>query len=100
MKLEKLTKGLALAKKYRLDGTDLSILQYVLDKQDTEDGATIMKMSREEEFASLGTIHTRIKRMVDTGYLVKRIENNNLRFKKLEAGKQLQAFLDRLTELA
>lgn len=59
-----------------------------------------MRMSREEEFASLGTIHTRIKRMVDTGYLVKRIENNNLRFKKLEAGKQLQAFLDRLTELA
>jgi DNA-binding MarR family transcriptional regulator len=98
MKLGTLGKALELAHDFGLDGTDLLILRDIADKQAQGEEATIMSFAS-AKFASFGTVHARIKRMVRSGFLVKRIKEDNQRIKVLDRGPTLQKLIDKLTDI-
>jgi DNA-binding MarR family transcriptional regulator len=58
-----------------------------------------MQFSSGTKFASFGTIHARIKRMVQKGFLKKQIKQGDERVKVLQDGPALGKFLDRLNEV-
>lgn len=99
MKLEKLNRALEVAHEFKMDGTDICILFAIAAMRRDNGVATIMRFSRGTWFASFGTIHARIKRMVKNGILSKEVSYNNLRVKVLQDGPELGKFLDRLNEV-
>lgn len=99
MKLEKLSEALAIATEHGLDGVDLAILGAIHDKRRSDGAATIMQFSNGLPFASFGTIHARVKRMVKKGFIRKHIEETNQRCKILEDGPKLEQFLDKLSDV-
>lgn len=99
MKLEKLNEALRVADEFGMDGTDVSILFAIAEKRRDEGAATIMQFSSGTQFASFGTIHERVKRMVKKGVLKKQVREDNQRYKVLTDGPVLGKFLDRLNEV-
>lgn len=99
MKLEKLNEALTVANEFGLDGTDVTILFDIAQRRKDDGAATIMQFSSGTKFASFGTIHARIKRMVQKGFLKKQIKHGDERVKVLQDGPALGKFLDRLNEV-
>lgn len=99
MKLEKLNEALTVANEFGLDGTDVTILFDIAQRRKDDGVATIMQFSSGTKFASFGTIHARIKRMVQKGFLKKQIKQGDERVKVLQDGPALGKFLDRLNEV-
>ena len=99
MKLERFNEALRVAQEFGLDGTDVAILFAIAEKRRDEGVATIMQFSSGTKFASFGTIHARVKRMVKSGVLKKEIKETNQRVKVLQDGPALGKFLDRLNEV-
>ncbi len=99
MKLERLNEALSVAHEFGLDGTDVTILFAIAQKRRDEGAATIMQFSSGSKFASFGTIHERVKRMVQKGFLKKQVKEGNERVKVLQDGPALGKFLDRLNEV-
>jgi hypothetical protein len=99
VKLEKLNEALAVANEFGLDGTDITILFDIAQRRKDDGVATIMQFSSGTKFASFGTIHARIKRMVQKGFLKKQIKQGDERVKVLQDGPALGKFLDRLNEV-
>jgi DNA-binding Lrp family transcriptional regulator len=99
MKLERLNEALCVAQEFGLDGTDVTILFAIAEKRRDEGAATIMQFSSGTKFASFGTIHARVKRMVQKGILKKQVKEGNERVKVLQDGPALGKFLDRLNEV-
>ena len=99
MKLEKLGEALAVANEYEMDGIDVAILAAVAEKRRTEGEATIMQFSSGLPFASFGTIHARVRRMVDKGILTKQIREDNQRYKVLGDGPVMAKFLNKLSDI-
>ena len=99
MKLEKLNEALTVANEFGLDGTDVTILFDIAQRRKDDGVATIMQFSSGTKFASFGTIHARIKRMVQKGFLKKQVKEGNERVKVLQDGPALGKFLDRLNEV-
>lgn len=99
MKLEKLNEALTVANEFGLDGTDITILFDIAQRRKDDGVATIMQFSSGTKFASFGTIHARIKRMVQKGFLKKQIKQGDERVKVLQDGPALGKFLDRLNEV-
>ena len=99
MKLEKLNEALTVANEFGLDGTDVTILFDIAQRRKDDGVTTIMQFSSGTKFASFGTIHARIKRMVQKGFLKKQIKQGDERVKVLQDGPALGKFLDRLNEV-
>lgn len=99
MKLEKLNEALTVANEFGLDGTDVTILFDIAQRRKDDGVATIMQFSSGTKFASFGTIHARIKRMVQKGFLKKQIKQGDERVKVLQDGPALGKLLDRLNEV-
>jgi hypothetical protein len=99
VKLEKLNEALTVANEFGLDGTDVTILFDIAQRRKDDGVATIMQFSSGTKFASFGTIHARIKRMVQKGFLKKQIKQGDERVKVLQDGPALGKFLDRLNEV-
>ena len=99
MKLEKLSDALAVANEFGLDGVDIAILAAITEKRRSEGAATIMQFSSGLPVASFATIHARVKRMVKSGVLHKRVNKDNERFKVLEDGPMLGKFVNELSNI-
>jgi hypothetical protein len=99
VKLEKLNEALTVANEFGLDGTDVTILFDIAQRRKDDGVATIMQFASGTKFASFGTIHARIKRMVQKGFLKKQIKQGDERVKVLQDGPALGKFLDRLNEV-
>lgn len=99
MKLERFNEALRVAQEFGLDGTDVAILFAIAEKRRDGGEATIMQFSSGTKFASFGTIHARVKRMVKKGVLKKEVKEKNQRVKVLQDGPSLGKFLDRLNEV-
>jgi len=99
MKLERLNEALRVAQDFDMDGTDVAILFAIAEKRRDDGVATIMQFSSGTKFASFGTIHARVKRMVQKGILKKQVKEGNERVKVLQDGPALGRFLDRLNEV-
>lgn len=99
MKLEKFNDALAVAHEFGLDGVDVAILGAIAAKRRSEGAATIMQFSSGIPVASFATIHARVKRMVKSGVLCKRVDKDNERFKVLEDGPALSRFIDKLNDV-
>lgn len=93
--LVEVTEALNKASEFGLDGTDLLILRTIADVSKEKGEATIMSLAS-AKFASFGTIHARVKRMIKQGFLDKQIKESNQRLKVLNAGPKfdelVQAF--------
>lgn len=96
MKLDKLGKALAIANEFGLDGIDLSILADIQKMRAENGAATIMQFSAGKPYASFGTIHARVKRMVKSGVLKKRVKDGNERTKIIEDGDKMIKFTESL----
>jgi DNA-binding HxlR family transcriptional regulator len=94
--LQKFDKALKVAAEYGMDGVDLHILAEVVALQSSGEEATIMQFSDGRPYASFGTIHARIKRMVKNGILTKRVKEDNQRYKLLEDGPKLLELAEKL----
>lgn len=99
MKLEKLGRALGLAHEFGLDSIDLAILAEIQVMRAKNGAATIMQFSAGRPYASFGTIHARVKRMVKGKILRKQIKENNQRTKVLEDGESLVEFTENLSEV-
>jgi DNA-binding Lrp family transcriptional regulator len=99
MKLEKLNDALAVAHEFKLDGVDIAILAAIAEKRRSEGAATIMQFSSGIPVASFATIHARVKRMVQSGVLSKRVDVDNERFKVLEDGPAFSRFVSKLSDV-
>ena len=99
MKLEQLEQALQIANEYGLTSTDVEILCHVAGRSGDPQGVTIMAFSRQTHFASVGTLVTRVKRMVKSGFLTKTAQDNNLRIKRIELGPRANEFIARLAAL-
>jgi hypothetical protein len=99
MKLEKFNDALAVAHEFGLDGVDVAILGAIAEKRRIEGAATIMRFADGMPVASFATIHARVKRMVKSGILSKRVDRSNERFKVLENGPVFDRFIDKLNNV-
>jgi DNA-binding HxlR family transcriptional regulator len=99
MKIDKLQKALAVCADYGLDSVDLSILAEIAVKHLGKEDATIMQFSSGRPYASFGTIHARVKRMVKKGFLVKKIKEDNQKYKLLEDGPKMQELMEKLNKV-
>jgi hypothetical protein len=94
--LQKFDKALKVAAEYGMDGVDMHILSDITSQQIVSGEATIMQFSDGRPYASFGTIHARIKRMVKSGILTKRVKEDNQRYKLLESGPKYEEFVEKL----
>lgn len=94
MEINKFNQALDVMRSHELDATDVSIIQFVIANE--AEGSTIMQLARTANFAGVGTIVTRIKRMVDRGYLAKGGVTGDLRVRLLVKGEKLAEFLTQL----
>lgn len=92
MDLARLVTALRVAHKFELDLVDLCILAEVVRQGE----ATIMSFSSGFDFASFGTVHARVKRMVEKGLLTKSVSKTNQRYRPIKEGPKLKKFLDAL----
>ena len=99
MKIEQLEQALQIANEYGLTATDVEILCHVAGKSGDPHGVTIMAFSRSTHFASVGTLVTRVKRMVKNEFLTKTAQQNNLRIKRIELGPRANEFVARLSAI-
>jgi DNA-binding MarR family transcriptional regulator len=84
MKLEKLALALySLRNRFKVDSTDLLILNAVLEMRKEGDVLT-MQFIKNFKGASQATTHARMKKLLKNGLLVRVGDNENLRVKKLE----------------
>lgn len=96
MKLERLGRALEVANEFGLDSIDLSILADIQKMRAKAGAATIMQFSAGRPYASFGTIHARVKRMVKNGVLNKRVKDGNERTKIIEDGEKVVEFVESL----
>ena len=96
MELGKVGRVLKVANEFGLDGIDLAILADIQEMRVKNGAATIMQFSAGRPYASFGTIHARVKRMVKNGFLKKEIKENNQRTKVLEDGENMLEFVESL----
>jgi DNA-binding MarR family transcriptional regulator len=97
MKLDKLVAGLNEAKaSFGLDGTDLTILDEVVRAKKSKGEVTIMEMIHESSAASPATVHERIKRLCNNGFLRKDPHPGNLRLKVLDTHDEYDKLVKRL----
>lgn len=95
MQIERLAAALRVAHKFDLDAVDICIIAQVVLRGE----ATIMAFASDFELASFGTVHARIKRMVQAGLLVKSVSSTNQRYRPIKEGPKLKKFLDSLTDI-
>lgn len=95
MHLGKLVEALQVAHKFELDTVDLCILAEVV----LQGEATIMSFSSGFDFASFGTVHARVKRMVEKGLLTRSVSKTNQRYRPIKEGPKLKKFLDALVNV-
>ena len=91
MQIEKIGKALFAAREFGIDGIDLMILQTAISKLQSGGEVTIMSFTK-SDFASFGTIHVRIKKLIEAGFLTKTIKSSNQRVKTLDVGPKVEEF--------
>ena len=92
MKLDKLAEALHVVRTFKLDAMDLLLLDRVLHAKREKGEATIMVIMK-CGLASDATINKRLKKLVNAGMLLKGTKAENLRFKPLESGAELETLL-------
>ena len=99
MKLEKLTLALySLRIKFKVDSTDLLIINAVLEMKKQGDVFT-MQFIKNFKGASQATTHARMKKLLQNGLLARVGDNENLRVKKLEPTPKTWELVKYLAEL-
>ena len=99
MKLEKLTLALySLRIKFKVDSTDLLIINAVLEMKKQGDVFT-MQFIKNFKGASQATTHARMKKLLQNGLLARVGDNENLRVKKLEPTPKTYELVKYLGEL-
>lgn len=96
MKLEKLAAALRELHGLGLTTIDVLIFDDIAKTLRQGDEATIMKIMNSQFAASPATVHSRIKKLCDEGYLFKNSDPKNLRFKTLEPAKGYDKLVERL----
>lgn len=89
MKLEEVSKALLAARGLGVDGTDLMILEVIGNRLRNGEEVTVMSLSK-SEFASFGTVHARVQRLINNGFLTKTIKSDNQRVKTLGIGPKME----------
>jgi hypothetical protein len=89
MKLGEISKALVAARGIGVDGTDLMILDVITGRLRNGEEVTVMSLSK-SEFASFGTVHARVQRLINSGFLTKTIKSNNQRVKTLGVGPKME----------
>ena len=85
MRIDKLCVAIAgLKSKYKLDSTDVLLLNAIVSTHKDNGGATIMGIIRNFKAASHATTHSRIKKLVKHGLIDRVADETNLRIKKLQ----------------
>lgn len=99
MKLEKLATALyGLKSKYKVDSTDLLILNAVIEMKKQGDVLT-MQFIKNFKGASPATTHARMKKLVRNGLVARVGDDQNLRIKKLEPTAKTNDLLKYLGEI-
>lgn len=85
MRIDKLCVAIAgLKSKYKLDSTDVLLLNAIVSTHKDNGGATIMGIIKNFKAASYATTHSRIKKLVKYGLIDRVADETNLRIKKLQ----------------
>lgn len=80
------------AKKYNLDAVDLFVLNEVFCADNNS--TTIMKIINHPNAAkSRVTLHAHIKKLCKDGFLIKKEDPQNMRYKRIEPGDTFKEFL-------
>jgi len=99
MKLEKLALALnSLRSKFKVDNTDILILNGVLEMKKHGDVQT-MQFIKNFKGASQATTHARMKKLLRQGLLARVGDDDNLRVKKLEPTAKTTELLKYLGEI-
>jgi DNA-binding MarR family transcriptional regulator len=99
MKLDKLAQALnGLRSKYKVDGTDLLILNAVIAMRKEGDVLT-MRFIKNFKGASEATTHARMKKLLKYGLLARVVDDDNLRIKKLEPTAKTNELVKYLAEI-
>lgn len=97
MKLDKLATALrAIKASFGLDMTDLLIIDGVTRAQKVIGKVTIMEFVEACDAASQATVHNRIKKLCDQGFLRKVEDKDSQRTKLLATGVNYHKLLDRV----
>ena len=100
MKLEKLAQALnGLRSKYKVDGTDVLILNAVIAMKREHDEVLTMQFIKNFKGASNATTHSRMKKLLKYGLLARVVDEDNLRVKKLEPTAKTQELVKYLAEI-
>lgn len=99
MKLDKLAQALNNVRdKFKLDSTDLLILNSVIEMNKQGDVLT-MQLIKNFEGASEATTHARMKKLVQCGLLSRVGDEDNLRIKKLKPTNKTNELVRYLAEI-
>jgi DNA-binding MarR family transcriptional regulator len=99
MKLDKLAQALTdVRSKFKLDSTDLLIINSVLEMKKHGDVLT-MQFVKNFGGASEATTHMRMKKLIKRGLLVRVGDDQNLRIKKLEPTGKTTELVKYLAEI-
>jgi hypothetical protein len=98
MLIEKVGDALFAAEEFGLDGIDFKILQITMRKLQSGNEVTILSFTK-FDFASFGTIHLRIQKLIDAGFLIKTVKPTNQRVKILTLGPRVNELQDVLNNL-
>lgn len=95
MKLSKLALAISNVRSaYGVDGTDLLVLNEVMQAKHYAGEVTIMEIVDKSKAASPATIHARIKILCAKQILVKVEQATNLRLRMLEKGPEYDKLID------
>lgn len=98
MKLEKLVNAICVMRgSFQLDDTDVLILSDVVETMKFKKPVTIMEIVELGTAASPATVHKRVKRLCEKGFLKKADHPESGRHKILEKGPRFGAFIDALS---
>jgi DNA-binding MarR family transcriptional regulator len=100
MRLEKLALALSsLRSKYKVDGTDILILNAVYAMKQAHGDVLTMQFIKNFKGASEATTHARMKRLLKHGLLARVGDADNLRIKKLEPTEKTRELVKYLGEI-
>ena len=97
MELHALHNALDMARrKHELTDDDVAVLQQVAAAQAAGEATTVMKTVEHPYVVSPATIHARVKRLCERGFLIKTEQKSNMRYKILMLGPKATDFIDEL----
>lgn len=100
MRLDKLAAALnGLRSKYKVDGTDVLILNAILALKREHDEVLTMQFIASFKGASPATTHARMKKLLRYGLLARVVDDTNLRVKKLEPTAKTNELVKYLAEI-